>query len=324
MKFPSILFTAIAGVITLTATSHAQEAVVFTKPITMVIPFVPGGSTDPVGRLIAPALSKELGQPVVIENKPGAAGAIGTALVARAAPDGHTILLNTNVVAIHPSTQKNPGYDTRTDIVPVMLMASGPFTLAVNPNLPVRTTQELIAYSKANPDKLFYGTSGTGSTLHLLTELLKKSSGLSMTHVPYKGNGAVVTALIGGEIQVAFDTIPGSRAMAEAGKVRLLAVTSPARNKLLPDIPTLAESGIEGFEAETSVGIFLPKGASNALVQRYYKALVKVMQDDEVRSRLAAIGFRVVATTPEQFKKRLDLEMKQWAEVTKASNINPE
>lgn len=324
MKLSSILLTVIASGAFLAAPVQAQQPVTFTKTISLVIPFGPGGSTDPVGRLIAPVLSKELGQPVIVENKPGAAGAIGTAHVARSEPDGHTILLNTNVVAIHPSTQKNPGYDTRTDIVPVMLMASGPFTLAVNPTLPVHTVQELIAHSKANPKSLFYGTSGSGSTLHLLTELLKKSSGLAMTHVPYKGNGAVVTALIGGEIQAAFDTIPGSKAMADAGKVRLLAVTSPQRNKLLPDVPTLAESGIDGFEAETSVGIFLPKGASDALVQRYYTALVKVMQDEALRARLASIGFRIVASTPEQFKNRLDTEMKQWAEVTKNAGIKPE
>lgn len=322
MKFLRLMMAVLAGAMSVAA--HAQQPIVFTKPITMVIPFVPGGSTDPAGRLIAPRLAKELGQPVVIENKPGAAGAVGTAYVGRAAPDGYTILLNTNVVAIHPSTQKNPGYDPRTDIVPVMLMASGPFTLAVNPSMPVRTTQELIAYSKANPDKLFYGTSGPGSTLHLLTELLKKSSGLSITHVPYKGNGAVVTALIGGEIQAAFDTIPGSKAMADAGRVRLLAITSPERNKLIPDVPTLAESGIKGFEAETSVGIFLPKGASEAMVQRYYTALVKVLQDDEVKAKLADIGYRVVASTPDQFRKRLEAEMKQWAEVTKTAKIAQE
>lgn len=322
MKFPRLMMAVLAGAMSLAA--HAQQPIVFTKPITMVIPFVPGGSTDPVGRIIAPRLAEELGQPVVIENKPGVAGALGTAYVGRAAPDGYTILLNTNVVAIHPNTLKNPGYDTRTDIVPVTLMASGPFTLAVTPSLPVRTVQELIAYSKSNPDKLFYGTSGSGSTLHLLTELLKKSTGLSMTHVPYKGNGAVVAALIGGQIQVAFDTIPGSKAIADAGKVRLLAVTSPERNKLLPDVPTLAESGIKGFEAETTVGIFLPKGASEAMVQRYYTALVKVLQDEEVKAKLAVIGFRVVASTPDQFKKQLEVEMKQWAEVTKSAKIAKE
>ncbi len=322
MKFPRLLMAVLAGAMSLSA--NAQQPIVFTKPITLVVPFSPGGSTDPAARVIAPRLARELGQPVVVENKPGAAGALGTAYVARSAPDGYTVLLNTNVVAILPHTQKNPGFDMRTDIVPVMLMASGPFTLAVNPALPVNSVQELLAYSKANPTKLFYGTSGPGSTLHLLTELLKKSSGLQMTHVPYKGNGPVVTALIGGEIQAAFDTVPGSKAMADAGRVRLLAVTSAERHRLLPNVPTLAESGIKGFEAETSVGIFLPKGASDAMVQRYYQALVKVMNDDDVKARLNDIAFRIVASTPEQFRNRLDAESRQWAEVTKSAGIKPE
>src|SRR5690606_6839190 len=142
----------------------AASDAMFTKPISLVIPFSPGGSTDPVGRIIAPPLGKELGQPVVVENKPGAAGAIGAAHVARAAPDGHTILLNTGVVAVHPNTLKNPGYDVRTDLIPVTQLAAGPYTLIVNPQLPVKTIQELVAYGKANPDKLFYGTSGTGGS----------------------------------------------------------------------------------------------------------------------------------------------------------------
>lgn len=324
MKFPRLQLAVLVASFSLAGGLHAQQPIAFNKPITMVVPFAPGGSTDPAARVIAPRLARELGQPVVIENKPGAAGALGTTRVSRAAPDGYTILLNTNVVAILPHTQKNPGYDLRTDIVPVMLMASGPFTLAVNPALPVKSLQDLLAYSKANPEKLFYGTSGPGSTLHLLTELLKKSSGLQMTHVPYKGNGPVVTALIGGEIQAAFDTIPGSKVMADAGKVRLLAVTSAERNPLIPNVPTLAESGIKGFEAETSVGIFLPKGASDAMVQRYYEALVKTLADPDVKQRLSDMAFRVVASTPDQFRKQLEAESRQWAEVTKSAKIIPE
>lgn len=306
--------------------AHAQGSapVTFTKPITLVIPFAPGGSTDPVGRLIGPKLSKELGQPVVIENKPGAAGALGTAQVARAAPDGHTILLNTGVVAVHPSTQKNPGYDVRTDLVPVTQLAAGPYTLVVNPNLPVRTVAELIAYGKAHPDKLFYGTSGLGSSLHLLTELFNGATGLKMTHVPYKGNGPVVAALIGGEIQVAFDTIPGSRAMRDGGKVRALAITSATRNKLMPDVPTMAEAGLNGFEAKTWAGIFLPKNTRPEIVQRYYTALTNVLKDEEVRAKLAAIGYEVIGNTPEQFRRQIDNELQTWAGVTKTAGINLE
>jgi tripartite-type tricarboxylate transporter receptor subunit TctC len=319
------LFTCLfAAAVALTAHAQAQAPVTFTKPITLVIPFAPGGSTDPVGRIIAPHLAKELGQPVVIENKPGAAGALGTVAVTRAAPDGHTILLNTGVVAVHPSTQKAPGYDVRTDLVPVMQMVAGPYTLAINPNLPVRTVAELIAYGKSNPGKLFYGTPGTGSSVHLLTELFNETAGLKMTQVPYKGNGPAVTALISGDIQVLFDTIPGSKAMRDGGKVRVLAITSAQRSKLMPDVPTLAEAGIKGLEAQTWAGIFLPKGTAPEIVQRYHAALTNVLKDDDVRKRFAEIGYEVIANTPEQFRKQIDLELQQWANVSKSAKINLE
>jgi tripartite-type tricarboxylate transporter receptor subunit TctC len=318
------LICALAAAASLALHAQAQTPMIFTKPITMIVPFAPGGSTDPVARLIAPRLSKELGQPVVVENKPGAAGALGTVMAARAAPDGHTILLNTGVVAVHPSTQKQPGYDVRIDLVPVTQLAAGPYTLAINPQLPVRTVAELIAYGKANPGKLFYGTSGTGSSLHLLTELFNEATGLKMTHVPYKGNGPVVTALIGGEIQVAFDTIPGSKAMRDGGKVRLLAITSKERNKLLPDVPTVEQAGVKGFEAQTWAGIFLPKGTRAEIVQRYHAALTTVLKDEEVRSKLAEIGYEVIGNTPEQFAKQIDVELKQWAAVSKSAKINLE
>lgn len=312
-----------AGMGAMALPAFSQAPAMFTKPITLVIPFAPGGSTDPVGRLLAPRLSRELGQPVVIENRTGAAGALGAAAVARAAPDGHTILLTTGVVAVHPSTLKNPGYDVRTDLVPVTQLCAGPYTLEVNPELPVRTLAELIAYAKANPGKLFFGSAGTGGSLHLIGELFNKAAGISMTHVPYKGGGPTVTALIGGEIQVAFDTIPGSKAMAEAGKVRLLAVTSNVRNKLLPNVPTMAEAGLK-LEAETWAGLFLPKGTSAAVVQRWHAAAVKALQEEEVRARLAEIGYVIAANTPEQFRKLIDVELKQWAEVTRTAKITLE
>lgn len=294
------------------------------KPITMVIPFPPGGSTDPAGRLLAPRLAKELGQPVVIDNRAGVAGAIGSAAVARAAPDGHTILFNTGVVAVHPATLKTPGYDVRKDLVPVSMVAAGPYVLVVNPQLPVRNVPELIAYSKANPGKMFYGTSGNGSSLHLLTELFNKSAGIAMTHVPYKGNGPVMTALIGGEIQIAFDTIPGSKALAADGRVRMIAITGEQRSKLLPNIPTVAESGVKDFEAQTWVGMFLPAGTPDDIIQRWNRAIVKVLTDDEVRDRYADIGFVVMSSTPAQLRQRLDSDLKRWADTARSAGIKPE
>lgn len=324
MKYPRLISALLATAMTVPVLQAVAADAMFTKPISLVIPFSPGGSTDPVGRIIAPPLSKELGQPVVVENKPGAAGAIGAAYVARAAPDGHTILLNTGVVAVHPNTLKNPGYDVRTDLIPVTQLAAGPYTLIVNPKLPVKTIEELVAYGKANPDKLFYGTSGTGGSLHLLTEFFKQETGLQMVHVPYKGNGPVVAALVGGDIQLAFDTIPGSRALASDGRVRILAVTSLKRNSLLPDVPTMDESGFPGFEAETWSGIFLPKGTDPAIVKRYNEALVKVLQIKEVQESLAQIGYVVVGNSSEAFKKQIDDELDRWAETVKQAKLTKE
>lgn len=313
-----------AGLGVMAFPGFAQAPATFTKSITLVIPFAPGGSTDPVGRILAPRLARELGQAVVIENRPGAAGALGAAAVARSAPDGHTIMLTTGVVAVHPSTQKNPGYDVRTDLIPVTQLCAGPYTLEVNPQLPVHTVAELIAYGKANPGKLFFGSAGTGGSLHLIGELFNKAAGISMTHVPYKGGGPTVTALVGGEIQVAFDTIPGSKALAEAGKVRLLAVTSAERNKLLPNVPTMAEAGVKGLESETWAGLFLPRGTPAPVVQRWHAAAAKALQEDEVRARLAEIGYVVIASTPDQFKRLIEVELKQWAEVTRAAKVTLE
>lgn len=324
MKYRRLLFALLAGLVVAPAVQAASSQPMFTRPISLVIPFSPGGSTDPVGRIIAPYLGKELGQSVVVENKPGAAGAIGAAYVARAAPDGHTILLDTGVVAVHPNTLKNPGYDVRTDLIPVTQLAAGPYTLIVNPKLPVKTMRELVAYAKANPGKLFYGTSGTGGSLHLLTEFFKQETGLDMVHVPYKGNGPVVTALVGGDIQLAFDTIPGSKALAGDGRVRILAVTSLKRNALLPDVPTMDESGFPGFEAETWTGIFLPKGTDQAIVKRYNEALVKVLQIKEVQDSLAQIGYVVVGNSPDVFKKQIDNEIDRWAETVKQAKLAKE
>ncbi|OZI43226.1 Bug family tripartite tricarboxylate transporter substrate binding protein [Bordetella genomosp. 4] len=324
MKYRRLLLALLAGLVAMPALHAATSAPMFTRPISLVIPFSPGGSTDPVGRIIAPYLGKELGQSVVVENKPGAAGAIGAAYVGRAEPDGHTILLNTGVVAVHPNTLKNPGYDVRTDLIPVTQLAAGPYTLIVNPKLPVNSVRELVAYSKANPGKLFYGTSGTGGSLHLLTEFFKQETGSDMMHVPYKGNGPVVTALVSGDVQLAFDTIPGSRALAQDGRVRILAVTSLKRNPLLPDVPTMDESGFPGFQAETWTGIFLPKGTDPAIVKRYNEAFVKILKIKEVQDSLAQIGYVVVGNSPEAFKKQIDDEIDRWGETVKQAKLTKE
>lgn len=304
--------------------AFAQGAAFPSRSIQIVVPYAPGGVVDPVARIMAPRLSKEFRQPVVVENKPGAAGAMGTAYAGRAEPDGHTILLNTGVVSVHPATQKNPGYDTRRDLVPVSMIASGPYVLVVNNQLPVNNVREFIAYAKANPTKLFYGSSGTGSSLHLLTELLNVQSGLDIKHVPYKGNGPVMTALIGGEIQMAFDTVPGSKALGEAGRVKMLAVTSEGRNGALPQLPSLLESGVKGFDAVLWEGFFLPKGTPEPIVMKWNTAIRNALQDAEIRKKLTELGFDVAGSTPRELKDRVEGDLVKWASVTRSANINLE
>lgn len=292
------------------------------QPIKLTLSYPPGGVMDPVARLLAPYLSEHFKVPVVVENRAGAAGTIGAAYVARAKPDGHTILLAPNGVSLHPVTAKaTAGYDVRTDLTSVSLIAEGPYLLTVNAKVPARTVQELVQHVKDKPGQVFYGTAGVASPLHLLTELFNGAAGTDMTHVPYQGNGPVVKALVGGEIQVGFDTIPGARALTEAGHLRVLAVTTKNRNPALPDVPTLEESGVRGVEAVMWLGFFLPRNAPEPLVKRWHEAIVATLQHPEVKSRMAEFGFEIVGSSPEALRSRIEREIVQWERVVRTSNI---
>ncbi len=293
------------------------------QPIKLVLSYPPGGVVDPVARLLGPHLSKELGQPVIIENRTGASGTIGAAYVGRAKPDGYTILLAPNGVTLHPVTMKaTAGYDVRKDLTSVSLIVSGPYVLTVNRDLPATNVRELVDYAKRNPGKVFYGTAGVASPLHLLTELFNNAAGTTMTHVPYQGNGPVVKALLGGEIQVGFDTIPGARALADSGRLRMLAVTTPKRNPALPDVPTLEESGVKGLEADLWQGFFLPKGTPKPIVDRWNAAILKALAIPEVKEKMTGFGFEIVGSSPEQLEKRINNEIAQWENVVKTANID--
>lgn len=294
------------------------------KTITMIVPFPPGGVVDPVARILAPKLSLELGQPVVIDNRAGAGGIIGTAAAGRAEPDGHTILLTTGSVSVHPNMLKNPGYDVRKDLVPVSLIASGPYTIAINTALPIKTLPEFLSYARANPGKVFYGSAGNGSSTHLIGELFNSMAGTKLVHVPYRGNGPMMTALMTGDIQIGFDTVPGSKALAEGGKVNLLAVTSEARNVSLPKLPPATESGIPNFEVTLWEAFFLPKGTPEPIVARWNAALKKVLEAPDVQKRLVDFGFDVVGSTPRELRTRIDADITKWANVIKAANIATE
>ena len=310
----------VAGLISLSLPAQADDKFP-SQPIRLVLSYPPGGVMDPVARLLAPHLADELGQPVVVENRPGASGTIGAAYVSRAKPDGYTILFAPNGVSLHPVTMKKiAGYDVRTDLQSVSLVASGPYLLVVSAKFPVNSVPELIDYVKKNPGKVFYGTAGTASPLHLLTELFGHAAGINMTHVPYQGNGPVVKALLSNEIQVGFDTIPGARALAEAGRLKILAVTTTKRNASLPDTPTLEESGVD-VDASLWQAFFLPKGTPRPIVDRWNAAILKVLRIPEVRERMNGYGFDLEGTTPEALARQIDREVKQWEDVVKRSNI---
>ena len=291
------------------------------KPIKLVVPYPPGGSTDPVARLLATDIAPRIGQPIVVDNRPGAAGSIGTEAVARAAPDGYTILLHTSVIATDPTLKKNAAYDVKRDLAPITLAVTGPYLVVVNPSLPVKNIAELIAYAKANPGKLFYGSAGQGSSGHLIGELFKAAAGIDMTHVPYKGGGPSITGLMGNEVQLLFDTLGGSRSLAESGKLRALAVTSPARSPVMPTVPTVAESGLKDFQAVYWLGIFAPAKTPQPIVDKLYREIKQSLDDPAVKAKLLEQGNVAQALPPAEFAKVLDADIQRYKTVIETAKI---
>jgi tripartite-type tricarboxylate transporter receptor subunit TctC len=307
------------------APAVAQDAAGFpSRPIQLVVPYPPGGVVDPVARLLAPRLSATFGQPVLVENRSGAGGAIGAAHVVRSRPDGYTALIHTGSgLVIQQLANRNAGYDVRTDFAPISLVAAAPYVISVANAVPARTLAEFVALARARPGALFYGSAGIGSSPHLITELFNRSAGIEMRHVPYRGNGPMVNALVAGqEIQLGLDTIPGSKALAEAGRLRVLAVTGPQRNAALPDLPTVAELGFPGFEATLWLGMYLPRGTPPEIVARWHAAVVTAFEDEALRGRLVALGFDVTVSTPEALAARAAAELATWEQVIRAAGIS--
>jgi tripartite-type tricarboxylate transporter receptor subunit TctC len=290
-------------------------------PIKLVVPYPPGGSTDPVARLLASDIAARLGQPVVVENKPGAAGSIGTDAVAKAAPDGYTILLHTSVIATDPTLKKNAPYDVKRDLAPITLAVTGPYLVVVNPSVPVHNISELIAYAKANPGKLNYGSAGQGSSGHIIGELFKKAAGIDMVHVPYKGGGPSITGLMSGEIQLLFDTLGGSRALAEAGKLRAIAVTSPQRSPVMPNVPTVSESGLKGFEAVYWLGIFAPAKTPKPIIDKLYGAFKAALDNPANKAKLLEQGNVSQALPPAEFNTVLDSDIARYRSIIESAQI---
>jgi tripartite-type tricarboxylate transporter receptor subunit TctC len=290
------------------------------RPITLVVPFPPGGSTTIVGRIVADKLGELLGQQFVIDNRAGAGGTVGTRAVAKAAPDGYTLLLGyTGTLAIGPSLYPNVGYDPRKDFAPIGRIGTAPNTLVVHPSFPAKTIGELISYAKANPGKVNYGSAGVGTVSHVCGEYFATAAGIKLTHIPYKGTGPVIADLLGGHIPMAFAPIPATHENAKSGNLRMLAVTSAVRSTLVPDIPTIAESGVTGFEAVLRYGLVAPAGTPAPIVDKLNAALNQVLRSDDIRRRLAIEGAEPLPGTVAEYGVDIDREETQWSKVVKAS-----
>jgi len=315
---------AIAAVLSIGNVARADAQGAYpTKPVRLVVPFPPGGTTDILARAIAQRYSEAFGQPFVVDNRPGAGGNIGSELVAKSPPDGYTLLMGTvGTHAINPSLYAKMPYDHVKDFVPVILVAGVPNVLVVNPSLPVNSVQELIAYAKANPNKLNFASSGNGTSIHLSGELFKTMTGVQMTHVPYKGSAPALTDLIGGQVQLMFDNLPSSLQFIKAGKLRALAVTSLARSSTLPELPTLAESGLPGFEASSWFGVLAPAGTPNDIVKKLNGEIAAWLASPDAKEKLAAQGAIAAGGTPDAFVTHIAAESAKWAKVVKASGAH--
>ena len=291
-----------------------------TKPIRIVVPFPAGGATDTLARAAAQKLTEAWGQPVVVDNRPGAGGNIGSELVAKAAPDGYTLEMGTvGTHAINASLYAKMPYDHVKDFAPVILVASVPNVLVVNPAVPANSVQELIAYAKANPGKLNFASSGSGTSIHLSGELFKVMAGVQMTHIPYKGSAPALQDLIGGQVQLMFDNLPPSLPQIKGGKLRALAVTSTVRAPALPDVPTVAEAGLPGFEASSWFGILAPAGTPPDIIAKLNAEIAKWLASPEAKERMLALGANAAGGSPEDFAKHIAAETVKWQKVVKAS-----
>ncbi len=296
------------------------------RPVRVVVPFPASGATDLIARVVTQRVAQDLGQQLVVDNKPGAGGTIGSAEVAKAAPDGYTVLFTTSSThAISPHLMPRLSYDASKDFTPVAHVADAPSVLLVTPSLPVKSVAELIAYAKAHPGKLNYATSGNGTIVHLNSAAFSAQAGIDMTHVPYKGTALSIPDLVTGQVHVLFDSLPTGMPHVASGKVRALGVTSEKRSALAPELPTLAESGLPGFASVTWFGVYLPANAAPALVERIHQAFTKAVQSPEVKASLAKLGVDPAEPgTPAKFATMVNKDSARWGAVIRQRNIKVE
>jgi tripartite-type tricarboxylate transporter receptor subunit TctC len=309
----------------LLATTGAWAQDYPSRPVTLIVPYAAGGGNDVMARIVAEKMSRSLGQQIVIENKGGAGGSIATRQVAKAAPDGYTLGLGgTGTHAINPTLYPNVGYDPRKDFAPVGLIATSALVVLVNTSVPATTIGELIALARRDPGKLNYASAGVGSGIHLGAELIATMAGVKLTHIPYKGSAPALTDLVGGHVAIYFSSLPPAIALIREGKVRALAVTGPQRSALLPDLPTIAEAALPGYESVLHYGIVAPAGTPRPIVEKLNAAMQAALAEADVRERIIADGAEPLPGTPEDYAADIDREETKWSKVVRVSGAKVE
>ncbi len=304
--------------------AFAQEPKFPTKPIRMIVGYAPGGGSDIMGRLIAPYITEAMGQPIVVENRPGAAQNVAAVVVARSPADGYTLFMSSAALGVNISLYAKLNYDPEKDFAPVAVFATSPNLLLVQPSFPAKNAAEFIAIVKKNPGKFNYSSSGTGSTQHLSGEMLQLMINTKITHVPYKGTSPSMTALASGEVDFSFSNIPAAQPMLSSGKIKAIGITSAKRSALFPELPTMAESGLPGFVTATWYGLLAPAGTPHSVISALNAVIVKAVQKEDLRKKFANLGADPIAESPEYFQKMLHEEIERWSKVVKAANLKVE
>lgn len=303
----------------------AQGTAYPVKPVRFVVPFAPGGGTDLVARTLAQRLTEALGQTFVVENRGGAGGVIGADIVAKSAPDGYMLVLGSpGPMTINPNLQAKMPYDTLRDFAPISLATISPFVLTVHPSLPVRNLKEFIAFAKTRPGQLNYGSGGNGSVAHLSTEYLKAMAQINLVHVPYKGSALALTDTLAGQLQVMFDNLPVVQPHVRSGRLRLMGVGTQQRSALISDAPTIAESGVPGYEASTAFGVLAPARTPADIINRLSQEIQRILKSTEIKERLASQGLEAVGGTPQQYETHLRAELAKYARIVKSAGIKIE
>jgi tripartite-type tricarboxylate transporter receptor subunit TctC len=296
-----------------------------TRPITLVVPYAAGGGNDAMARIVADKMSRTLGQQIVVENRAGAGGTIATRQVAKSAPDGYTLVIGgTGTLAVNPTLYANVGYDPRKDFAPVGLIGTSALVVLVHPSIPAHSIRELIAFARKDPGKLNYASAGVGSGIHLGTVLFEQMADVKLTHVPYRGSGPALTDLIGGHVAIYFSSLPPAVQLVKEGKVRALAVTASTRSKVLPDLPTVAEAGLPGYESVLHYGIVAPAGTPRPIIDKLDAALRGAVMAPDTRERMAADGTEPQASTPEEYAADIDREESKWSAIVRKSGAKAE